>query len=406
VTARRAGTHGGYTDPDTERSAGWSFGRPVDYSGPGTYRRPPDRYLRLQWLGPLLTRAGLSPPDVVVLEVPGRRSGMLRRATLVRTAVAGEQYLVALAGESEWVRNVRGAGGRVTIGRRQRRAVRLVEVPEAERPGVIRAYVLRWGRRPGSRAVAREARFFFGVDPDLPDDQLRAVAHRHPVFRVLPTGSLIDSFLPRPDLDVVHTRLLSVPPEAAHRAVLEMDFYRVPLIRLLIQMRGLPQRWAAARAGAGAPAGLEERRSFRIPDLASAGWLVLAQRPDEELVLGQVARPWAPAGTTAASVAGPDEFAAFDERGFARIALSIRVDPYGSEACLVTVETRVVCTDDASRRRFRRYWRLVGPFSALIRRGALRYLARELATERSAAPDRSPGVRLGGAARRVGDIVP
>jgi len=83
------------------------------------------------------------------------------------------------------VRNVGAAGGRVTIGRRVRRAATLVEIPVPERPAVIRAYVLRAGRRPGSRAVAREAHYYFGVDADLPDDQLAAVVARYPVFRVV-----------------------------------------------------------------------------------------------------------------------------------------------------------------------------------------------------------------------------
>ena len=87
-------------------------------------------YLRFQPLGTLLTTAGISPGYVITLEVPGRRSGVIRRTTLVPVTRDGGHYLVALAGESEWVRNVRAAGGRVVPGRRQRHAARLVEVPE------------------------------------------------------------------------------------------------------------------------------------------------------------------------------------------------------------------------------------------------------------------------------------
>jgi hypothetical protein len=34
---------------------------------------------------------------------------------------------------------------------------------------------------------------------------------------------------------------------------------------------------------------------------------------------------------------------------------------------LLTTETRVLLTDDEARRRFARYWRVVGPLSALTR---------------------------------------
>ena len=74
----------------------------------------------------------------------------------------------------------------------------------------------------------------------------------------------------------------------------------------------------------------------------------------------------------------PEQFLRFDRPGFAKIATSLRVDPYGSGSSILTMETRVAITDDESRRRFRRYWLLVGPFSAVIRRMAMRLLAAEL----------------------------
>ncbi|HET7518618.1 MAG TPA: MBL fold metallo-hydrolase, partial [Actinomycetes bacterium] len=72
------------------------------YSGSGRYRPPPRWYTRLQWLGFALTWLGLSPGYVITLEVPGRRSGVIRRTNLVLLNHDGEHYLVALAGQSEW----------------------------------------------------------------------------------------------------------------------------------------------------------------------------------------------------------------------------------------------------------------------------------------------------------------
>jgi hypothetical protein len=42
---------------------------------------------------------------------------------------------------------------------------------------------------------------------------------------------------------------------------------------------------------------------------------------------------------------------------------------------LLTTETRIAAVDDAARRAFTWYWRIVGPFSALIRRRWLRAIA-------------------------------
>lgn len=158
--------------------------RPVEYARSARYRKPPEFYRRVQGLSRLLTRLGLVAPYVVTLEVPGRRSGIIRSTAMVRVAHGGEHYVVALAGESDWVRNVRAAGGRAVLGQRRRYAVRLVEVPPPERVAVIRAYL----HRPGLRGVpisrTGEARHYFGIDPDAPPAQIERVVERYPVFRV------------------------------------------------------------------------------------------------------------------------------------------------------------------------------------------------------------------------------
>lgn len=157
---------------------------PVDYSGQTRYRRTPRLYQRLQPLGCALTRLGIAPRYMVVLEVPGRRTGLIHRSLLVRVDLDGERYLVSLAGESEWVRNVRSDGGRAIIGRRERRAAVLEELPTKHRAAVIRAYLRRARTRGRSWGLKREARHYFGIDPDAPDDRLFAIADRYPTFRI------------------------------------------------------------------------------------------------------------------------------------------------------------------------------------------------------------------------------
>jgi glyoxylase-like metal-dependent hydrolase (beta-lactamase superfamily II) len=178
----------GRKSADACAGLGWPEGlfRPVCYArSRDSYRPPPGLYRWLsRRLGPAITSWGLAPEGVVTLEVPGRRSGVIRRTTVVRAVCNGSHYVVALAGESDWVRNVRAAGGQVVIGGRHRRAARLAEVAPPQRAPVIRAYLLRWGRRPSSRAVAREARCYFGVSPQVPLEEIRAVVEHYPVFRI------------------------------------------------------------------------------------------------------------------------------------------------------------------------------------------------------------------------------
>jgi hypothetical protein len=71
-----------------------------------------------------------------------------------------------------------------------------------------------------------------------------------------------------------------------------------------------------------------------------------------------------------------------------KVAFNIRVQPYGNGRSLITTETRTTATDPESRRRFERYWLLIGPFSALIRNLMLRLV-------KSDAEQREQGCRRG-----------
>jgi hypothetical protein len=104
-----------------------------------------------------LALLGLTPRNTVALEVPGRwQSGRLRRTSLVVAEHQSSRYLVSLAGESEWVRNVRANNCRASLRRLRSRPARLVELPVAERPAVLKAY-LPW-RVPGHRRCTRPCR--------------------------------------------------------------------------------------------------------------------------------------------------------------------------------------------------------------------------------------------------------
>ncbi len=158
--------------------------RPQDCSAPTAYRPAAPWHRRLNRAGVLLTSLGLAPRDAVTLEVRGRVSGRPRRVPVLLTRHGEAQYLVSLAGESQWVRNARAAGGRAVIRRGRARPVLLQEVSADGRAEIIAAYLRAGRRRGGARAEAEQARSFFGLDPDPTLDDIDAVADRYPVFRV------------------------------------------------------------------------------------------------------------------------------------------------------------------------------------------------------------------------------
>jgi hypothetical protein len=174
----------------------------------------------------------------------------------------------------------------------------------------------------------------------------------------------VDEFLPAFDFNEVHFAHVNAPPERVLRAVRELTARDVPLMVVLMAVRSLP---ALVRGRRPAPSG-------RLLDgFERAGFVMLAERPGE-LVLGAVGRFWTAAGGIRPVSA--EEFAGFAEPGYARAAIDFRAVEQPSGRTLLTTETRIQATDDEARRRFARYWRVVHPGSALIRRGWLRAVQR------------------------------
>ena len=107
--------------------------------------------------------------------------------------------------------------------------------------------------------------------------------------------------------------------------------------------------------------------------LMENGFVLLAEQPPREIVLGLAGRFWTPAGGITRF--RPDEFRTFGRPGTAVAAWNFTVLPTDGGS-LVATETRVRCTDAAARRSFGCYWRVVRPFSGLVRGEALRAIRR------------------------------
>lgn len=119
---------------------------------------------------------GLQPRRWVTLEVVGRRSGQVRRFPLGLARLDGRWYAVSMLGECAWTRNVRAAD-EVTFLWRGRHQVRLVEVPVADRPPVLAAYL---DQVPGGRP-------HLALPPGRPVADYAEIAARHPTFAVTST---------------------------------------------------------------------------------------------------------------------------------------------------------------------------------------------------------------------------
>ena len=119
---------------------------------------------------------GIAPNYLVTLEVVGRRSGRAIAFPLAMAVVDGQRYVVSMLGpDVAWVRNLHAADGRALLRHGKTERVRLEEIPVNERAPVLKAYIR---KAPGARP-------HLGVDKDASLEELRAIAPRIPVFRVL-----------------------------------------------------------------------------------------------------------------------------------------------------------------------------------------------------------------------------
>jgi deazaflavin-dependent oxidoreductase (nitroreductase family) len=123
-----------------------------------------------------LTRRGISVLGSRVLAVRGRKSGEWRHAPVNLLELDGDRYLVAPRGHVQWTHNMRAAGGGQLLLGKKVEEFSATEVPDDEKPPILRAYLTRWKAEIGM--------FFEGVGPKSTDDELRAIAPKHPVFRL------------------------------------------------------------------------------------------------------------------------------------------------------------------------------------------------------------------------------
>ncbi len=175
----------------------------------------------------------------------------------------------------------------------------------------------------------------------------------------------LDEFIPVWQFSERHTIRVAVSPERVFDAVRLVRANEISLFSTLTWIR---------RGGRKAPESiLNAGDSTPLLEVATRnGFVYLANDAPRELVIGTfvVAPPGQRGPLT------PQTFKAPLPPGFALAAMNFVVTPDGPNASIVSTETRVFATDPESRRKFARYWRVIYPGSAIIRRMWLRAVKR------------------------------
>jgi deazaflavin-dependent oxidoreductase (nitroreductase family) len=121
-------------------------------------------------------RLGLRPAGAYTLAVRGRKSGEMRTNPINPFEIDGHTYLLAPRGTTDWVRNLRAAGGHgeLRAGSKVRRFT-ATELPDSEKLPLLRLYLDKW---------AWEVKSLMGIDANASDETLREAAPRHPAFEI------------------------------------------------------------------------------------------------------------------------------------------------------------------------------------------------------------------------------
>lgn len=165
---------------------------------------------------------------------------------------------------------------------------------------------------------------------------------------------LSDHYLPVFDVETAHTIEVRATPGAVLSAARRLDMRGSWIVRSLFRLRGLPPEALDL-------SGLEQLRFKTLRD-----------EPGKGFVLGLVGQFWTPSGELLDF--SVDAFRDFSTPGYAKATWAFEVSEEPAEVTRLSTVTRVRCLDEASRRRFRFYWRVVGPFSGIIRTEILKSL--------------------------------
>ncbi|GAC1392337.1 MAG: hypothetical protein NVSMB31_10340 [Vulcanimicrobiaceae bacterium] len=168
---------------------------------------------------------------------------------------------------------------------------------------------------------------------------------------------LLDRFMPECDVASRHELFVAADRERVYESIMHADFRNSWIIRTLLAIRSLPARLTSAhKHTAGLP--------LSVGAMAGSGFVILGESPPDELVIGIAGRPWKPAGEL--RHLDTDGWLAYDEPNTARAVWQFSCEPREG-GTLLSTQTRVRCNSDKARASFLPYWRIVGPFSGIIR---------------------------------------
>lgn len=176
-----------------------------------------------------------------------------------------------------------------------------------------------------------------------------------PTIRIAQSRTRLDEVLPEYHFNERHSARIHAKPEQVTQAIRESTFGDMKSLATLLKIRGATLRiHDTGRLS----------QDMRIVDAFSASGYVLGGNEHEMLICGGANMR----AKRVLEVRTLQDFADYREPGAVKMAFDFNVEDAGGGWSTVRAETRLLATDDLTRRGVARYWRLIVPGSGLLRR--------------------------------------
>ena len=169
----------------------------------------------------------------------------------------------------------------------------------------------------------------------------------------------LDNFLPEYQFREYHETVVQAPVDRVVEAARQVSFADMPAAVWLMRVRDL----AGGRTSDARPS---PRPILEMMAQPGTGFLPLDVSDPREIVYGMAGKPWTNEPPPLLRTA--EQFLSFAEPGQIRVAFNIRIVDEGAGRVRLSTETRTLGNDAEARRLFSRYWRVIYPGSAIIRR--------------------------------------
>lgn len=188
---------------------------------------------------------------------------------------------------------------------------------------------------------------------------------------------IMDNVLADYDFNEVHSIQINASAHITFDCIKEITPSEISwIMRFLLGLRSLPEKLFGRQEIS------LSREEPLLKQFSAGNFTILAESEPREIVLGMVipgkiGRVWQKSSALFTADARARDFSTFDQPGFIRVAMNLLIESTGPDHVSVCTETRCRATSSRALADFTPYWRLIRPFSGLIRLVWLRGIKRK-----------------------------